>query len=86
MLRASAIARRRTEEERAEAFFLCLIARCRSPRIAPRKPPTLSSLADEKRVGSLLRSTAARDPARATTTAADTPRDARAARPKRIAY
>jgi hypothetical protein len=26
------------------------------------KPPTLSSLADEKRVGSLLRSTAARDP------------------------
>ena len=25
-------------------------------------PPTLSSLADEKRVGSLLRSTAARDP------------------------
>ena len=26
------------------------------------KPPTLSSLADEKRAGSLLRSTAARDP------------------------
>jgi hypothetical protein len=26
------------------------------------KPPTLSSLADEERVGSLLRSTAARDP------------------------
>jgi hypothetical protein len=35
----------------------------------------LSSLADEKRVGSLLRSTAARDPVRATTTAADSPRD-----------
>jgi hypothetical protein len=31
----------------------------------------LSSLADEKRVDSLLRSTAARDPVRATTTAAD---------------
>jgi hypothetical protein len=27
-----------------------------------RKPPTLSSLADEKHAGSLLRSTAARDP------------------------
>jgi len=42
-----------------------------------RKPPTLSSLADEKRVGSLLRSTAARDPVRVTTTAADSERDAR---------
>jgi hypothetical protein len=39
----------------------------------------LSSLADEKDVGSLLRSTAARDPVRATTTAADSKRDARAA-------
>jgi hypothetical protein len=46
--------------ERAEAFFLCLIARCRSLRIALGKPPTLSSLADEKRVGSLLRNTARR--------------------------
>jgi hypothetical protein len=64
---------------RAEAFFLCLIARYRSLRIALGKPPTLSSLADEKRVGSLLRSTAARDPVRATTTAADPQRDARAA-------
>src|SRR5829696_5727904 len=36
-----------------------------------RKPPTLSSLTDEEHVGSLLRSTAARDPVRATTTAAD---------------
>jgi hypothetical protein len=43
------------------------------------KPPTLSSLADEKRVDSLLRSTAARDPVRATTTA-DSKRDARAAK------
>jgi hypothetical protein len=41
---------------------LLAAARCRSLRIAPEKPPTLSSLADEKRVGSLLRSTAARDP------------------------
>jgi len=31
-----------------EMLFLCLIARCRSLRIAPGKPPTLSSLADEK--------------------------------------
>jgi hypothetical protein len=52
-----------------------LIARYRSLRIALGKPPTLSSLVDEKRVGSLLRSTAARDPVRATTTAADSPRD-----------
>jgi len=66
-------------EERAEALFLCLIARYRSLRIALGKPPTLSSLADEKRVGSHLRSTAARDPVRATTTAADSKRDARAA-------
>ena len=36
--------------EGAEALFLCLIARCRSRRIAPATPPTLSSLADEKRV------------------------------------
>jgi hypothetical protein len=53
-------AERAMRTERAEAFFLCLIARCRSLRIAPRKPPTLSSLADEKRVGSLLRNTARR--------------------------
>ena len=33
-----------------------------APRGSRRKPPTLSSLADEKHVGSLLRSTAARDP------------------------
>jgi hypothetical protein len=59
--------------------FLCPIARYRSLQIAPGKPPTLSSLADEKRVSSLLRSTAARDPVRATTTAADPKRDARAA-------
>jgi hypothetical protein len=57
-----------------------LIARYRSLRIALGKPPPLSSLADERRVGSLLRSTAARDPVRATTTAADSMRDARAAR------
>jgi hypothetical protein len=44
---------------------------CSLPLAADRagKPPTLSSLADEKRVASLLRSTAARDPVRATTTA-----------------
>jgi hypothetical protein len=54
---------RRREQRR---FFLCLIARCRSLRIALGKPPTLSSLADEKRVDSLLLSTAARDPVRAT--------------------
>jgi hypothetical protein len=78
-LRASGIARRRTEEERAEAFFPQLD--CSLPLAADRaqKPPTLSSLADEKRVGSLLRSTAPRDPVRATTTAADTTRGARAA-------
>jgi hypothetical protein len=53
--------------KRAEAFFLCLI--CSLPLAADRagKPPPLSSLADEKRVDSLLRSTAARDPVRATT-------------------
>ena len=46
---------------------------CSLPLAADRagKPPTLSSLADKKRVSSLLRSTAARDPVRATTTAAD---------------
>ena len=46
---------------RCSRIALCLIARsarCRSAR----KPPTLSSLADEKRVSSLLLSTAARDP------------------------
>ncbi|MCE3276585.1 MAG: hypothetical protein K0R13_2440 [Propionibacteriaceae bacterium] len=48
-----------------------------------RKPPTLSSLTDVEHVGSLLRSTAARDPVRATTTAADSTRDARAAPKKR---
>jgi len=38
-------------------------ARCaRSARIARWSPPASSSLADEKRVGSLLLSTAARDP------------------------
>jgi len=72
-------AERAMYKKRAEAFFLSLIARCRSLRIALGKPPTLSSLADERRVGSLLRSTAARDPVRATTTAAGSERDARAA-------
>jgi hypothetical protein len=54
---------------------------CSLPLAADRagKPPTLSSLADEKRVGSLLRSAAARDPVRATTTAAGSERDVRAA-------
>jgi len=37
-----------------------LIARSRSLRIALGQPPTLSSLADEKRVSSLLRNTARR--------------------------
>jgi hypothetical protein len=57
--------------ERAEALFPLLD--CSLPLAADRarQPPTLSSLADEKRVDSLLRSTAARDPVRATTTAAD---------------
>jgi hypothetical protein len=74
-LRASGIARRRTEEKRAEAFFplFDLLAAPRSPsqRVAPgsrllyRRSPTT------KRVDSLLRCTAARDPVRATTTAAD---------------
>ena len=60
-------------------LFLCLIARYRSLRIAPgsrllcRRSPT------EERVGSLLRSAAARDPVRATTKSADSKRDARAA-------
>ncbi|HZL74640.1 MAG TPA: nitroreductase/quinone reductase family protein [Propionibacteriaceae bacterium] len=40
----------------------CLIASLRSARIALGIPPTSSSLADEKRVCSLLLSTAARDP------------------------
>jgi hypothetical protein len=72
-------AERAMDEERAEAFFPLLD--CSLPLAADRagKPPTLSSLADEKRVGSLLRSTAPRDPVRATTTAADCARDARAA-------
>jgi hypothetical protein len=39
--------------------FDCAI---RSLRIALGRGPTLSSLADEKRVASLVRSTAARDP------------------------
>jgi hypothetical protein len=71
-LRASEIARRRTEE----SLFDCSL-----PLAADRarKPPTLSSFADEKRVDSLLLSTAACDPGRATTTAAGTKRDARAA-------
>jgi hypothetical protein len=70
---------RRKEEERAEAFFP--LFDCSLPLAdRARKPPPLSSLADERRVGSLLRSTAARDPVRATTTAADSDRDARAAR------
>ena len=66
-------------EEGAEAFFPHWIARSRSLRISPggrllcRRSPT------KKRVGSLLLSTAARDPVRATTTAADSQRDARAA-------
>jgi hypothetical protein len=58
----------------SEGVLSLFIARYRSLRIAPGKPSTLSSLADEKRVGSLLRSTAARDPVRATTTAADSRR------------
>jgi hypothetical protein len=61
-VRASEIARRRTEEKRAEAFFPLFDCSLRSLRIALGKPPILSSLADEKHVGSLLRSTAARDP------------------------
>jgi hypothetical protein len=61
---------RRKEEERAEAFFP--LFDCSLPLAdRARKPPPLSSLADERRVGSLLRSMAARDPVRATTTAAD---------------
>ena len=69
-LRASesrAVARRRSERRRS---FLSLI--CSLPLAADRagRPPTLSSLADEQRVDSLLSSTAARDPVRATTTAA----------------
>src|SRR5829696_9320073 len=49
--------------------FVC----CSLPLAADRamKPPTLSSLTDEEHVGSLLRSTAALGPARASTTAAD---------------
>jgi hypothetical protein len=62
-----------------EPFFP--LSDCSLPLAVDRagKPPTLSSLADEKRVDSLLRSTAARDPVRATTAAADSKRDARAA-------
>jgi hypothetical protein len=71
-------------KERAEAFFLCLIAGCRSLQIALGKPSTLSSLADERHVSSLLRSTAARDPVRATTTAADSRGSCRRS-PKQIA-
>jgi hypothetical protein len=41
---------------------LCSIARSARVRIAPGKPPTSSSPTDEKRVGSLLLSMAARDP------------------------
>jgi hypothetical protein len=64
---------RRKEEKRAEAFFP--LFDCSLPLAdRARKPPPLSSLADERRVGSLLRSTAARDPVRATTTAADSER------------
>ena len=64
-------AERAMYEERAEAFFP--LSDCSLPLAADRagKAPTLSSLADEKRVVSLLRSTAPRDPVRATTTAAD---------------
>jgi hypothetical protein len=47
-------------EEGAGALFLCLIARCARCGSRLGKPPTLSSLADEKRVGSLLRNTARR--------------------------
>jgi hypothetical protein len=79
-LRASEIARRRTEKARAEAFFP--LSNCSLPLAADRagKAPALSSLPGEKRVGSLLRSTAPRAPVRATTTAAGSERDARAAR------
>jgi hypothetical protein len=77
-LRASGIARRRTEKERAEAFFP--LSDCSLPLAADRagRAPTLSSLSDEKHVGSLLRSTGPCAPVRATTTA-DCTRDARAA-------
>jgi hypothetical protein len=49
---------------------------CSLPLAADRagKPPTLSLLADHMRVDSLLRSTAARDPMRAMTKSADSPR------------
>jgi hypothetical protein len=65
--------------ERAEAFFALLD--CSLPLAADRarQPPTLSSLADEKRVDSLLRSTAARDPVRARRRRRIKARDARAA-------
>lgn len=67
------------DEERAEAFFP--LFDCSLALAADRagRPATLSSLADGKRVGSLLGSLALRDPVRATTTAADSTRDARAA-------
>jgi hypothetical protein len=67
------------DKERAEAFSP--LSSCSLPLAVDRagKPPTLSSLPDEKRVGSLVRSTAPRDPVRATTTTADCRRDARAA-------
>ena len=84
-LRASGIARRRTEPASASAsrgwarseqsFLDCSLAADRA------EPSTLSSLADQKRVGSLLRSTAPRDPVRATT-AAD-PRAMREQRPNK---
>jgi hypothetical protein len=47
---------------RQSVIFDCSARYARSARIAPLSPPTSSSLADEKRVGSLLLSTAARDP------------------------
>jgi hypothetical protein len=72
-------AERAMDRERAEAFFP--LSNGSLPLALDRagNPPTLSSLANRKRVGSLLRSTAPRDPVRATTTAADSTRDARAA-------
>ena len=65
-------------KERAKGFFP--LSDCSLPLAADPagKAPTLSSLPDEKCVGSLLRSTAPRAPVRART-AADSTRDAPAA-------
>src|SRR5215217_9138952 len=65
--RESRAGARRRRERRCFSSVCCSL-----PLAADRarKPPTLSSLTDEEHVGSLLRSTAARGPVRATTTAA----------------